>query len=312
MAEEVVDQETSESVLVNSNGEEISSHEENPVDNTEEIEGTEDTAEEVTGETEEERERIRERRRQERQDKKKYRQEKEDSYKREIDGLRRQLAEVNEWKNTVEHRRVQAGIGQLDKSIKDATEAIEVAKQAIREATETQNGAALVDAQELYYAARKRAEDLSKLRQSFNQRAQQRPQQNIDPMVVKQAQGWMKNKEWYDPSGQDSDSRVVLTLDNALAEEGWDPRTPEYWTELDERVKKYLPHRASEVYTSTTRSRKSITGGSGQSGSSSIPQGSYRLSPERVRAMKEAGMWDDPEKRKNMIKRYMDLDKTNR
>ena len=38
----------------------------------------------------------------------------------------------------------------------------------------------------------------------------------------------------------------------------------------------------------------------------------FTLSPERVRAMKEAGFWDDPEKRDQMIKRFYqgDLDET--
>jgi hypothetical protein len=275
----------------------------------------EQSASDDSSETDEERERIRERRRQERADKKRYRQEKEDSYKREIDSLRRQLAEVNEWKNTVEHRRVQSGIGQLDKAIKDANDAVEVAKQAIREATDTHNGAALVDAQELYYAARKRSEDLGRFKQQVAQRMQQAPQQNIDPRVVNNAQNWMQNKEWYDPVGKDPDSKVVLTVDNTLAEEGWDPRSPEYWEELDVRLKKYLPHRFTNSKQSTynegsTSSRRVPTGGSGQGRSGGGSE--YRLSPERVRAMKEAGMWDDPDKRKKMIQRYMELDKQNR
>lgn len=277
----------------------------------------EEQHEEDNAESDEERERIRERRRQERQDKKKYRQEKEESYKREIDSLRRQVSEMNEWKNTVETRRVHSGIGQVDRAIKEANDAIQVARDAIREATETQNGAALVDAQELYYAARKRAEDLGQFKQRVVQQMQQRPQQNIDQAVVRHAQGWMQGKEWYDPTGKNPDSRVALTIDNTLAEEGWDPRTPEYWEELDNRLQKYLPHRftngkGSNYNEQNGSSRRLPTGGSGQGKSSQGSSGTYTLSPDRVRAMKEAGMWDDPDKRKKMIKRYMDQDKQNR
>ena len=35
----------------------------------------------------------------------------------------------------------------------------------------------------------------------------------------------------------------------------------------------------------------------------------FTLSPERVRAMKEAGFWDDPEKRDQMIKRFYQGDR---
>jgi len=257
--------------------------------------------------TEAEREAIRERRRQERQNKKKFRAEKEDSYKREIEGLRRQLDEVNEWKNTVETRRVHSGMAQLDKALKDSTDAIEIAKQAIREATNSGNGDALVDAQELYYAARKRAEDLGRVKQQFSQRQSAPPQQNIDPRIANQAKAWMENKPWYNPAGKDPDSRIALTVDNSLAEEGWDPRTPEYWEELDTRLKKYLPHRYS-LTDSRRETTRPPTGGSSQTRGSANSQ-SFTLSPERVRAMKEAGYWDDPAKRQTMIKRYMEQDK---
>lgn len=262
--------------------------------------------------TEEEREAIRERRRQERQNKKKFRQDKEESYRREIEGLKKQLGDMNEWKNTVESRRVQSGVAQLDKALKDSTDAIEVAKQAIASATNNQDGAALVDAQELYYAARKRTDELGRIKQQLSQQRQQRPQQNIDPNIVKNAQTWMNGKDWYDPTGKNQDSRVALTIDNAMAEEGWDPRTTEYWTELDTRLKNYLPHRYNSSYTERNGDKtRPPTGGSSQSrgGASSS---NFTLSSERVRAMKEAGMWDDAEKRKSMIRRYMEQDRNSK
>ena len=259
--------------------------------------------------SEEERETIRERRRQERHNRKNFRKEKEDSYRREIDGLRRQLAEVNEWKNTVEQRRVHSGAAQIDKALKDSMDAVAVAKRALKEATETQNGDALVEAQELYYAASRRAENLTNVKQRMAQQMQQRPQQNIDPMIVQQAKTWMDNKSWYDPTGKDPDSRIALTIDNAMADEGWNPRTPEYWTELDSRLKKYLPHRYQQSAPAASDKPRPPTGGSNK-GASSNAGSSFTLSPERVRAMKEAGMWEDPDKRKSMIKRYIEQDRS--
>jgi hypothetical protein len=265
------------------------------------------------GKTDDEREQIRERRRQERAQKKQYAKEKEQSYKREIESLKRQVSEMNEWKNTVEQRRVNSGVAQLDKALKDSLDAIEVAKQAIKQATENQDGAALVDAQELYYAARKRSEDLGRVRQQIAQRQSRPPQQNIDRAVVNHAQKWMEGKDWYDPTGKNPDSRVALAIDNTLAEEGWDPRTPEYWTELDSRLKNYLPNRYNSAYTEHKRDEtpRPPTGASSQSRTS---EGStnFTLSPERVRAMKEAGMWDDPEKRKSMIRRYVEQDRNSK
>ena len=42
------------------------------------------------------------------------------------------------------------------------------------------------------------------------------------------------------------------------------------------------------------------------------PANSITLSAERVRAIKEAGAWDDPAKRSKMIKAYANFDKQNR
>jgi hypothetical protein len=38
----------------------------------------------------------------------------------------------------------------------------------------------------------------------------------------------------------------------------------------------------------------------------------FRLSPERVRAIKEAGRWDNPTEREKMIRKYAEYDRMNR
>jgi hypothetical protein len=105
------------------------------------------------------------------------------------------------------------------------------------------------------------------------------------------------------------DSRIALTVDQALAEEGWDPTTGEYWEELDNRLQKVLPNR----YTENTNERSQVRSrprnavvSSGREAASGSGGGknSWTLRPEQVRAMQDAGMWDDPEKRARMIKRY--------
>lgn len=259
--------------------------------------------------TPEEREAIRERRRIERQEKKRHVREKEDSYRREIETLRNQLQEVNTWKNTVEKRNIHSGIAQIDKGINDASEALELARQAMAQATQEQNGEAFVDAQELYYAARKRGEDLLRVKQTIAQRVSQKPRQNLpDPTVINQVKQWAENKPWYDVSGRDEDSQIVQTIERSVANEGWDPRQKGYWDELDNRLKKYLPHRFNMSYNAGKASSRPPTEGS----STSRPSAGYRLSPERVRAIREAGAWDDPVSRKEMIKAYMDYDKQSR
>jgi hypothetical protein len=102
---------------------------------------------------------------------------------------------------------------------------------------------------------------------------------------------------------------VALTIDQALAEEGWDPKSPDYWDELDNRLQRYLPHRYTDNAGEKPAQRRprNVVTGSGRENVTSSGSGGrnqFTLSPEQVRAMKDAGMWDDPEKRAKMIRRY--------
>jgi hypothetical protein len=97
------------------------------------------------------------------------------------------------------------------------------------------------------------------------------------------------------------------------------PRTPEYWDELDNRLQKYLPHRytgAANGGSSTGNQRpRNVVGSSGREASAAFGgdnRGTFTLSPERVRAMKDAGAWDNPERRQVMIQKYVAYDRTHR
>jgi len=116
----------------------------------------------------------------------------------------------------------------------------------------------------------------------------------------------MANNPWYDPNGRDPDSKRALNEDSILAEEGYDPKTAEYWEELDRRLQRVVPHR----YTGDTderprsRPRNAVTSSGRESASISGRANQFTLSADQVRAMKDAGMWDDAEKRASMIRRY--------
>ena len=111
------------------------------------------------------------------------------------------------------------------------------------------------------------------------------------------------------------DTRVALQVDDILTREGWHPTTQEYWDELDSRLKKYLPHRYNLEHNANTAGqqsgKRSPVAGSGRenSGSSGGSSSSFTLSPERVSAMKEAGLWSDPAKREKAIARYREHDR---
>jgi hypothetical protein len=132
--------------------------------------------------------------------------------------------------------------------------------------------------------------------------------------VQRNATQWLQSNSWYDPSGEDVDSRIAKVIDNSLASEGWDPSDPEYWDELDNRLKERLPHRytgKSGATNSRSRRTGTSTGRADVSGGSN-PKNTFTLSRERVQALKDAGMWDDPQKRAKAIRRYADFDRANK
>ena len=223
--------------------------------------------------------------------------------------LERQNQELLERLSVVEKKTQGSEIARINKALEDQETRILYAKEKIKEATETGNGDLLTQAQEMWYEAKKQYESLEGLKRHSVQQPQHQTIQAPDPMVARYAGDWMSENPWYDPNGRDSDSKIALTIDQTMAEEGWNPKSQEYWEELDNRLAKYLPHRyigevEKSVSPSTRRPRNIVTSSGRESASSSGGKNTFTLTPDQVRAMKDAGMWDDPDKRAKMIRRY--------
>lgn len=261
------------------------------------------------GEVDPDAEAIREAKRAKRRARKEYHKQVSAEKDTKLHMLERQNQELLERLAVVEKKTQGSEIARINKAIEDQEGRILYAKQKIKEATETGNGDLLTQAQEMWYEAKKNFEALEGLKKQSVQQPQHQTIQAPDPMVQRYATDWMSENPWYDPNGRDPDSKIALTIDNAMAEEGWNPKTQEYWEELDNRLAKYLPHRYSgavetSVNPSTKRPRNIVTSSGRESASSSGGKNTFTLTPDQVRAMKDAGMWDDPDKRAKMIRRY--------
>ena len=263
-------------------------------------------AEETAEEAEARKARNRARRQQNKQNRKDY-----------IDGLRRELAArdsiINDLSTrvaTVERHGVGSQVAQLDHDLQEAARVYNHFKNVHAQAIQEANGPEAVDAQEKMFIARNRLQMLDGVKKRLINQVQ--APSPMDPRVKNNAEQWIRENSWYDPSGKDVDSRIVLTLDQTLMEEGFQPHTPEYWQELSVRVKKHLPHRASLGYNvnkSPNKPRVPVAGGGSGDGNTSSK--GYVLSADRVKAIKEAGAWDDPKKRAEAIKYYQEYDRQN-
>lgn len=274
-------------------------------------EGEEQAAE---GETDEERAARTERNRARRKAAKEHRKEHIESLKRELAARDKLINEMNQRIAVVERKSTGSEMAQLEAAEKEAIHYYNQFKQINAQAIEKADGATAIDAQEKMFAARQRLEQIANIKKAMNQRQAPQPQP-LDPRMAAKAENWIERNSWYDPSGNDDDSALVLAIDQRLTAQGWDPTTEEYWDELDARVKKHLPHRSNQGYNSrkdSARPRGVPVAGSGKESSGGTSGGGYRLSADRVQALKEAGLWDDPKSRAEAIKRFQQFDKEQR
>lgn len=260
----------------------------------------------VGGAVDEDAEALREQKRLKRQRRKEYHKQVSTEKDVKLTLLERQNQQLLERLSVLERKSHGSDLARLDKAIEDQDNRILFAKQKISEATRTGNGELLTSAQEMWFEARRQAEALANLKKRAVAPQNQRTIQAPDPQLQRHASNWMANNPWYDPNGKDPDSRRALNEDAILAEEGYDPKTAEYWEELDKRLQRVVPHRYTEDADERPRSKpRSAVTSSGREFASNNGRGnSFTLSPEQVRAMKDAGMWDDAEKRAKMIRRY--------
>lgn len=259
------------------------------------------------------REQIRAARREERRLKKQIHREKTKESNHLINALKTQNQQLAERLAHLEKRTSGAELARVDKAIDDTEVQIEYAKMKMREAVANQDGDAVVKAQEMMYEAQRKVESLKNIKEQATRQMSQPPKPTMnmpDPAVTHNAKLWMERNSWYDPQAKDMDSEIAQRLDKKLTEEGYDPSTPEYWEELDDRVAKYLPHRA-EVAPQRPAARPKMTS-SGRESAASGGTNAFRLSPDRVAAIKEMGAWDNPELRAKMIKSYAKYDRENK
>ena len=268
---------------------------------------------EANGQVDPEAEAARQAKRDKRKSRKEYHKKVQAEKDTRLQLLQRQNQELLTRLAEVERKTQGHDIARIDAAMQEQQARITFAQQKMKEAIETGNGDLHAKATELYYEARRTSESLENLKKQATVPTS-RPPTAPDPAVQRLAADWLNDNSWYDPSGQDEDSEIAMTIDKKMVKEGWNPASPEYWDELDNRLQKYLPHRYNDVIDETPRSRpRTVVTGSGRESAANRGgrANTFTLSPDRVRAMKDAGMWDDPEKRARMIKRYA-LDDRNR
>lgn len=262
-----------------------------------------------------ERDAIRERRRLEKLERKDRRDQAIKRDKLELDFLRKRNDDLERRVSVQEQRAHQVDLGGYDHAIAKASEEVDLAERVIAKAVEAGNGADVAQAMRYRDQAMQKAQQLQFAKQ---QAAQQRPQpqgQQIDDMTMHYAKEFMSDNPWYDSQGRDEDSAIVIAIDQALAKDGFNPQTEDYWNELRKRTARRLPEKFKNQRQPSREERTPRGGpavGSGREHAPTSTRKEIYLSPERKQALIDAGVWDDPVLRMKYAKRYSEYDRNNK
>ena len=217
---------------------------------------------------------------------------------------------VTQQKNQAEKR-----LSKLDKSYVSefesrVTTSLAAAKLALKNAIESQDVEAQISAQEQLAtlsvenarlnALKVAEEDVAPRQREVNinpQRQQQQPQQQSDP----RAEDWASKNSWF---GNDS-AMTYTAFDihkKLVEEEGFDPKSNEYYEEVDSRIRLEFPHKFDKIEQNTTRrARPAQAVASATRSGTTGRKKTVKLSPSQVAIAKRLGVpLEDYEKQLNI------------
>lgn len=246
---------------------------------------------------------------------------------RELSYLRKQNSDLVQRVTDLDTRMGSNELSAVASRIAKLENDIAMADTVMAEAMEQSKSSEFMDATGIRDGLR---DELSKVKTYHTQLQGRKPAEDKatdpDPRLVSFANDFMKDNDWLTLEGNDKDSAIVRKLDNQLVSEAYDPTTEEYWEELQKRVKKRLPHHfkaddsdddsddddSDDDDPKPKSKEKKRSKGPNMSSSGrerTLKKNEVYISAERREAMEEAGVWDDPEARKRMLKQYAEYDK---
>ena len=129
-------------------------------------------------------------------------------------------------------------------------------------------------------------------------------QQNPAPRL---AQDWWQRNNWFNSKGFEQETAMARAIDVQLDIEGYDKNSPEYYTELNNRLQKRFPELVSQDEVTTTqpraKSRQTVaptTGGSG------LKSNRLKMSRDELAMARELGI-TEPEALKKYAKEIQTL-----
>lgn len=258
----------------------------------------------------------REQRRKERREAKERQREARERKDRKLRELEADNADMRNRLAKLEGAGAQAEVARLEEAISQTSKYIESERTLRKKAMEEGDADAIDAHDDNLYKARRLKERLDDIKASQGRTPKTSPA--LDPTLKRHAKSFNDDHSWYDPSGKDEDSKIVYAIDTAVFEDGFDPKTTEYWDELRKRIRRRLPHRFEKKDDEGDEPPRRGGGGPpvGGKGSGGGSNSAFHISSERRKAMIEAGYTEGSKQWKDMVDSYRkydaDLAKENR
>ena len=176
-----------------------------------------------------------------------------------------------------------------------------MAKDAYKQALEVGDNNLIVSAQENLNNAQNDANSLKLAKQQYESQKPlvkskegetpkvQQPTQPSNVKYDKMALDWAGKNPWF---GQDQVmTTLALEIDQTLKGEGYDPSEPEFYQEIDNRLKQQYPERFDVApRQQEAKSPAQVVGGASRTPSSSSKGNKVRLSKEDIRLAEKWGI----------------------
>ena len=184
-------------------------------------------------------------------------------------------------------------VGEFDNRV---TAQAAAAKEAYKKALESGDADALYEAQQNVARIAMEEANLKKMKAQREQQAEEQktaPAPQAQPQAQPQkpdprAEKWAEQNEWF---GQDQTmTYAAFGVHKTLVEqEGFDPNTEDYYTELDRRMRTEFPHKFSDTRTQSSTPRVASAGATA-SRSATRGKRTVKLTPSQIAIAKRLGV----------------------
>jgi hypothetical protein len=222
----------------------------------------------------------------------------------EVDFLRQRIAEQDQRIAELAGTQQAFSKGDIDSRIAAVEADIRTAEQIHAQAIEAGNGTDAVAAMKLRDEARDSLVELRTAKKAYE------VQPTTSAQQVELVNRWKSQNPWF--GSNPVATQIATTIDAQVAADGYNPATPAYYQELSRRTQAHFDatRKAAEEPEKRTAPKKAPPlGSNGRENGSAPGKNQVYVTPDRVQAMKDAGMWDDPASRRKMLKAYADFDR---